>query len=121
MSLDATCATAIQCHGAQCFTTPSVLPNSTYPAHRRARVTWDPCLGQPFTYQINYSFEQGYDFANVYSGGQLFAAYTGDSNGYTSPYSVPGPVDVETDVDWSGNSQGIIDLEATCADWTMTP
>jgi hypothetical protein len=117
--LQASCSMAIHCHGATCFTSPSVLPPSTTEACTPTRicryvpnvatVTWDPCHGGSFSWRASYSFV-GSDDANV-GGVQL----TGSG---TSTGTATSAVQIAV-ASLSGASRGIEQLSATCDAWHL--
>jgi Trypsin len=118
----ATCSMAIQCHGATCFTTPSVLPpghacpppkvktvSQCEPLAKSASVSWDPCHGGTFSWRARYSFA-GSDHASV--GATVLSGSGVTENRSTGATSI-------SVVSFTGASAGLEELSAICWDWGL--
>ncbi len=108
-SLNAKCDMATQCHGPECFSTPSLLPNNGYNYR-----TWNPCNGRNFNWFADYDLENNYDFVRIGNG---VSTTTLTGKGTIGPISATGQLNLELATDYSVQSVGLKQLKAVCSDW----
>lgn len=99
-AISATCQSALQCFGPECFTAPVGLPDNA-----NLSANWNPCFGACYTWTAAHDMESGYDHVIVDG-----HSYTGAG---TATGSACGIINVKVDTDVSYPSAGAR-VTATC-------
>ncbi len=102
MATDAAAANSLSCIGGSCQTSPTPLPNNVHES-----VQWDPCDGEPFSWEAEFAFEPNYDYVEI--GGQRYDGWNGAASDFAE-----GPVSVVVHTDFVVRSGGLASLTAIC-------
>ncbi len=98
----AAAATYLDCSVSGCRTIEDPLPNNVHES-----VQWDPCGGEPFSWEAHFSFEPHFDYLTI--GNRRLDGWDANATGAES-----GPVTLLVHTDYSVLSPGLASLTVTC-------